>query len=966
MTEASSQALTHDAVDDDDGGSFLINARQDVWIVLDGAVDIFAVPLRGGEIAGTRRHLYRAGPGDALFGLAREEKSDGLGLLAVETTDTILQKLSTRHWQALLNNPDLQENFADWIDGWIQGLCVGLTPDRPPKQARGLAPREDLMFKERGYAFAPGEVLWVGNLEGRISWLEQDIPAGTGPDSLFPVAPSTWLEAHGDARLHCFGNTAQLPPKQIYAALERFHAWLMNALQAAGNQARSAERERLRRKAEHEQRLMEGALQQMAAILTAQPDELSPQDKTGIPLIDACRLVLHASGIALRLPAKLQSGLEPLVLLENVARASRFNMRQVALTRADWWRMDHGPLLAFMKDGGRPVALLPNSGGGYRLADPEQTASRQVDAEIAALLGDTALMFFRSFPAQAMGLGALLRFGLAGTSRDLVRLVSLGLLGSILGVFVPYATGLLIDFVIPGAERGRLLQIALILATAAFASGAFEFVRSLALLRIEGKMGLATHAAIIDRLLYLPTAFFREYSAGDLAQRAFGIDSILQLMAGATQIAILQGVFSLASFAYLFAIDLRLAATATALALIALILTTALNLLRLNYERRRFKLEGDIASRVFQLLTGITKLRMSGAESRAFATWAKDFAAKKQFAFKTQRLANHLAVFEAAYPVLASLVIFALIAVYQLNISTGDFLAFNAAFTQFLMATLGLSTALTASLNAIPLYERAKPILETLPEVDEAKAAPGELHGDIELSRIAFRYNADGPPILKDIDVRIKPGEFVAFVGPSGSGKSTLFRLLLGFEQPESGAVYYDGQDLAGLDVRAVRRQLGVVLQNGKLMPGDIFTNIIGSAPLTLDDAWEAARLAGLEEDIRAMPMGMHTVIGEGMGTFSGGQKQRLMIARALVGKPRILLFDEATSALDNRTQATVSQSLERLNATRVVIAHRLSTVLKADRIYVIEGGRIVESGTYDDLMSRSGRFAELARRQLV
>ncbi|MGZ8975802.1 ATP-binding cassette domain-containing protein [Methylomagnum sp.] len=314
----------------------------------------------------------------------------------------------------------------------------------------------------------------------------------------------------------------------------------------------------------------------------------------------------------------------------------------------------------------------------------------------------------------------------------------------------------------------------------------------------------------------------------------------------------------------------------------------------------------------------------------------------------------------------AYLVLFLIIAFLHINIGTGDFLAFNAAFTQFLTAILGLGTALTTLLNAIPLYERAQPILHTLPEVDGAGATPGELRGAIELSRVNFSYSADGPQILKDIDLRIAPGEFVAFVGPSGSGKSTLFRLLLGFEVPTSGAVHYDGQDLAGLNVRALRRQLGVVLQNGKLMPGDIFTNIVGSAPLTLDDAWEAARLAGLDGDIRAMPMGMHTVIAEGASTLSGGQMQRLMIARALVGKPRVLLFDEATSALDNRTQEQVSQSLERLNATRVVIAHRLSTIANADWIHVFEQGRVVESGTYGELMERAGRFAELARRQLA
>jgi ABC-type bacteriocin/lantibiotic exporter with double-glycine peptidase domain len=282
------------------------------------------------------------------------------------------------------------------------------------------------------------------------------------------------------------------------------------------------------------------------------------------------------------------------------------------------------------------------------------------------------------------------------------------------------------------------------------------------------------------------------------------------------------------------------------------------------------------------------------------------------------------------------------------------------------VAALGVSAAFTALVQVIPTYEQAQPILRALPEVDAAKSDPGELHGGIEIQHVSFRYQANGPLALEDISLDIRPGELVALVGPSGSGKSTLLRLLLGFESPESGAILYDGHDLAELDVRAVRRQIGTVLQNGRLLSGDIFSNIVGSLPLTLDDAWEAARMAGLEEEIRQMPMGMHTVISENGSTLSGGQRQRLLIARAIVSKPRLILFDEATSALDNRTQETVSASLQNLAATRVVIAHRLSTVVNADQIYVVSNGRIVENGTYRDLMQTRGLFANLARRQIA
>jgi ABC-type bacteriocin/lantibiotic exporter with double-glycine peptidase domain len=335
---------------------------------------------------------------------------------------------------------------------------------------------------------------------------------------------------------------------------------------------------------------------------------------------------------------------------------------------------------------------------------------------------------------------------------------------------------------------------------------------------------------------------------------------------------------------------------------------------------------------------------------------------------QSRRIGNVMSAFHAGFPVASNILIFAM-ALPLLGhgaFRTGDFLAFIAAFASCVAGMLALSGALLTTLSVVPLYEQARPILQAEPEQSAGRSEPGALTGELEVQRLSFRYHAEGPLVLRDVSFQAKPGEFVAFVGPSGSGKSTILRLLLGFELPHAGAVYYDGQDLQGLDVSAVRRQIGVVLQSGRLMPGDILTNIIGSAPLTIEDAWEAARMAGLDEDVKAMPMGMHTLVNEGGSTLSGGQRQRLMIARAIVHRPRLLYFDEATSALDNRTQAIVSASLERLQATRIVIAHRLSTIHNADRIYAIQGGRIADGGTYTELMSRPGLFQDLARRQLL
>jgi ABC-type bacteriocin/lantibiotic exporter with double-glycine peptidase domain len=401
------------------------------------------------------------------------------------------------------------------------------------------------------------------------------------------------------------------------------------------------------------------------------------------------------------------------------------------------------------------------------------------------------------------------------------------------------------------------------------------------------------------------------------------------------------------------------------LVFLATVMTVTFGFQLVRYQRQVTHKQGEISGLIAQLVGGMAKLRVAGAESRAFFLWASEFSEQKKIAFKARATSNYQTVFVAVYPIIAAMFIYALM-YNRTNLSTGTFLAFNTAFILFLSAGLLFSAAIISALSVVPLYERLKPILQALPEVDEQKTYPGELSGSIEVNHVSFRYDKDGPLILDDITFKVKSGEFVALVGPSGSGKSTLLRHLLGFETPDSGAIYFDGQALTEVDLRAVRRQIGVVLQHSQVMTGTILDNILGASNLSVEEAWEAARKAGIADDIKLMPMGMQTYISEGGSTFSGGQRQRLLIARALVTRPRIIFFDEATSALDDRSQAMVTDSLKRLDATRIVIAHRLSTVIDADRILVLRRGEVVESGTYQELMNQGGVFAELAQRQLL
>jgi ATP-binding cassette subfamily C protein len=651
--------------------------------------------------------------------------------------------------------------------------------------------------------------------------------------------------------------------------------------------------------------------------------------------------------------------------LEKFCRRNRLSQRQVDLSAADWWRKDLGPLLAFRTDGDRPVALVAD-GTGYLLTDPTTGSRCRVNDQVAASLSRGGLMFFSSLPAGKLGFRDLLQFSLVGSRRDYRRLVGFGLAGGALGMVSPFVTRLLVDSVLPSAKRSELLQLVLMLALTAIGVAAFAFSRGLAANRIRTRLGNNMQAAVIDRLLSLPTPFFREHEAGDLAQRAMGIENILQKISGTAESAVFGWVFGLFSLFYLFFLDLGLGLLAVLLVGLKLMWTLGLNYRALLLQRSGAKLSGEIASRVFQILNGIAKLRSQGAENRAFALWATLFSRQKSLDVRVRRVGVTLGTIDGAYGLVCSMAMFAAVAFLMPDMRPGEFISFSAAFGQFIGATMALSTALTGMLAVIPMYERALPILEAVPESADSAQAPGLLSGAIDVSGVSFRYNADGPDVLKNLSISIGAGEFVALVGPSGCGKSTLCRLLLGFEKADSGAIYFDGQDLAGLDRVAVRRQIGVVLQNGQLTAGDIFSNIVGASRLSMDDAWEAVKLAGMESDLRSMPMGMHTMISEGGSTISGGQKQRLMVARAIVRKPKILLFDEATSALDNTTQAIVTNSIATLRATRIVVAHRLSTIIGADRIFFIEQGRVVETGTFQQLMQLNGCFKALAERQLT
>lgn len=873
-----------------------------VWIVSQERVFVFLTTLTKDNKAGVKNFLFEAKQGDLIFGIEPEEYSSKRTFLVSGLAGSELVRLEMSKFAKLLEDEnEASEEAAALVEQWLKVLAR--------------------IIKDNNIS------------ESEIAAAEEEL------------------------------NENEYGKNQL--AMKKYHSQFIKSVSDSLEKQSLAERKRLQEKIRQDNKLMKDSIYRIT-LVNQKHKTINLEEASGDDLFDACCLVGKSMGIQITAPPENSTVSQTSSHLDNIARASHIRTRQVLL-KEDWYKHDGGPILGYMEDDDRPVALIPTSPSKYILYDPALGIKKNVNKEEASKIKYFGFVFYRPFENKKITMRDLLSFGFKNCwKRDLVMIILMGVLGGILGTAVPLATGIVFNNIIPEGEKGQLIQMAFFLIASAIATMFFQFTRSIASMRMESKMEGSIQASVWDRLLSLPVPFFKQFSAGELAMRAMGISRIRTILSGAALNAILSGIFSIFTFALLFYYDIRLAGIASVLILAAILVMGSLSYLQVRYEHKVLETSNYISGMLFQLIGGITKFRVAGAEKRAFSQWSKQFSEQRKLTFRKETLSNWLSTFNALFPILSSLIIFYNLIVSKSSLQPGQFIAFNSAFTSFMISMTSLSESLISTNAVIPLYQKAKPIIETLPEYDDTKMDPKPLTGTIEVSHVSFSYKEDSPLVLKDISFQIDGGDYVALVGTSGSGKSTLLRILLGFEKLETGKIYYDGQDLSKIDIRAVRKQLGVVLQNGQLMTGNIYSNIVGTNPyLTMDDAWEAARMAGIDEDIKEMPMGMFTVISEGAGTISGGQKQRIMIARAIIKKPKIIFFDEATSALDNRTQDIVSKSLDELKATRIVIAHRLSTIINCNKIIVMDNGKIVESGTYNKLMNNKGIFADLVKRQL-
>jgi NHLM bacteriocin system ABC transporter ATP-binding protein len=974
----------------------LLDDPSCAYVTLSEHHQLFCVGYERGAPIGRREHLALCEPGQLVFGLEPPPVEDATALLLSGVSGSVVWRIPTALFFRLVEDPEGRPIVERLFDEWLN-LLIGTLPGAPvPTRCRTVGAGETVSLELDGgplsyhhaplsqYFRAPAEgafrettqaqggmavrakdgLVWVAPATSPRIYLGVDVGRIRASARCWPLTSQAWALCEGSPLLA--RRSAELLIASGGAAFaSEFSAFVVSVAAARRAQLAKIRLERDAVSDRAERVFLSRSLAELAAVGSG--ERVEPEVGGSDAFERTCRTIAHFLGIA---PPRIvdSPGSSLSTMQAALSRMIGIRTRPVLLEKG-WQEHDSGPLLGFLLESDEslhPVALLPER-GGYVLRDPRTEIPRRVGANLVDSLHPQAHQFYAPMPAGSLKPLDVLRFASRGARRDVIFALVVGMATGSIATLIPLLTGLVFDRIIPGAERGLLWHLALVLLAVYSALLLFDVARGLMLVRAQTRMDTTLEAGVWDRLLNLPLPFFRKYSAGDLAARAAGIGGIREVLAGATLSVMLSGVFSIWNFGLLFYIDSRLALAATGLVAIASIVAAIAAYYGLKRRRRVAELDGTIGGLLLQLFGGISKLRVTGAENRAFGVWSRLFVRRRVADLGAERVNVRVAVFQTVFPILSSMMLFwLLIAPGGQTLSTGQFLAFSTAFALYLRTMLDVIETGLHSLNVIPMYERAKPILTQ--EVESQGSAEGriQIRGSIEVSHVSFRYESDGPLILDDVNLRIEHNEFVAVVGPSGSGKSTLLRILLGFETPSEGGVFYDGQALSSLDLRAVRQQIGVVLQNSRVMAGDLYTNIVGNSGRSVDDAWRAARQAALDKDIEAMPMGMHTVLSPGGGTLSGGQRQRLLIARALASQPSILFFDEATSALDNVTQSVVSESLERLRVTRVVIAHRLSTIQQADKIVVLDRGQVVEVGRFDELMQKRGVFYALAKRQTL
>ena len=948
-----------------------IDGRAAAHLVAAGQADLFAI--RRDQDLPSHRHFLGRLPGGTLVPAA--DPTGTMELLLVPLPGCVLRRFALPATGVLRSaHPAADAALAAGFDRFTVVLSDALRVGQAPRDAIVLG-RADIVALAPGASLtAAGAVRWLRVGGGAVT--RNGAPPPDAGGDLVPFVGQDWITAESSATVEVL-TTAEVAESGLL--LPTLRAELRWALLEVAQRIAAADVETVRRIAER--KTADAAAVRTAARrgfrLIGSNRSRSHRRPTGDGLpqaaaraADVLRAVLTGWERQVVEPAdhSVQYADDRAALVA-VARGSSLNLRPVVLD-SRWWTEDLGPLVVWRKDptsGLERAVPLVFRGRQYREIDPETRALTPLDAKSVRHISDRGTLIQPPLP-EVTDLWGLFRHGLAGTRRDFLRMTAAGLVVAGLGLATPVVTGRVLGTISANGVPRGLGQVAALFVVSATVAALAGVIQNLRLLRWEGRVAGGAQLALWDRLMRLPVRFFSSSSTGELANTVMGVMMARELLSGMLAQTLFALLTVLVGLLYLTVVSPAVGLCSLGVLVVVGATSAVLGALVVRRERAALVEENRTAALTNEMLNGVAKIKLAAAADRAFARWAECNLASRNKVRQVRSAQSVLIALTSALPIAGQAVLLTVIAgkLDDPGLLSG-FFALNLGFSLFLGSLSVVVVTGVEVLATLPRLSRLREILDVSPETRAGLVDPGDLRGDIELTAVNFGYDPAEPPVLRDITLSIRPGEFVAVVGPSGCGKSTLLRLLLGFERPSSGAVYYDGQDLTDLDVQAVRRQIGVVLQDGQLFAGSIRDNICGAGQYSLDQVWTATRLAGLEEDIARLPMGMSTVLPFGGGTLSVGQRQRILIARSLINRPRVLFFDEATSALDNRTQEIVTASTRELAASRVVIAHRLSTVIDADRIIVLEAGSIVQQGTYRELMAdRRGLFYHLARRQIV
>ena len=922
---------------------------EPVLMVEEGHALVFA---RNGE---ARRFLFRLDAPAALFGCGDE----GHLLMAQPSQGAKTRPIPARQfWGDPRSTPS-----GSLADRWVSALSgAAMLHLAMPHFSRPQHAGHAVAELAAGQVLTGGQdVLWC-RIKTGCGVLFDTEPVGAG--DLIPLAPRAWLRAFEAMELGCTPVT-KLDPDQIAAALVSFQALAENAIKRQIAFDAVDEMLRLARQSDRaiaETRRVHGDLGRMVgarAPLRAPPGNIST-------LFLAVSALSERIGVRAEMPKSVreaEADSEP--ALEEILGASNLRARPLRLA-VNWWKKGSGSFLGFRADTGTPLALIERR-SSYVMHDIAAGTNRPVTADVAKEIGRDGFALYQPLPDRRLTFRDLLTFGFQDCGFDFFTLVLAALVGAWIASVPSLLSRWIFDDLIPHESIDLLIEVGAVLVVLALLRAVLVYSGNVAYARIRSRSSTRLKAALWDRLLRQPTFFITRFAAPDLSLRINTAENVTGAIHGMMQQSLATTgmlLFNLAAMFWLSPVAAGVGLGLMALFLLAIAIAG-------QAQKRAFtggeQAEGSVSVFVHALTRGVRKLRLAGAEDRTFVKWGDRFTRSRLKLINSRKVGNYFAVFTAGYNIAALGVIFAVLAwMTEGGTPVGVFFGFITAFGIAMGSLTSLGRVVLNGMFQIATIPYAQPLLDTVPEKPSAKIPAGRLTGDIEVSQVSFRYGPDRDPVLSNVSFSVAPGEFVAIVGPSGSGKSTLVKLLLGFEQPATGAVLYDRQDLKNLNADSVRRQIGTVLQRPQLMPTTLFENVRGISNAWAEDVWDALELAGLRDDVEAMPMGLHTLVTEGASGFSGGQLQRLAIARAVVRKPAILILDEATSALDNAMEREVTGNLSRLAVTRIVIAHRLSTVRHADRIIMLADGRIAETGTFDELVARGGAFAQLARHAAI